>query len=121
MDINITELAKVKIKEFAEANNEEPVVRIYVERATCSDVRFGIAIDDFRPGDKVTQKGEIKVLTDSEYVPKYSNGINIDYTVKPKEGFIITSAVPLKKSRTNEHSCGGCGGNCGGCSQKNNS
>lgn len=117
MDINITEAAQLKIKEFAAANNEDPVVRIYVQKATCYEARFGIVIDSFRQGDEITQKGDIKILTDSEYVPKYSNGINIDYTVNPKEGFIISSAVPLKNKISTGCSSGGCGNSCGGCSK----
>lgn len=117
MLINITELAQTKIKEFAAANNEEPVVRIYVEKATCSDARFGIAIDNFRPGDEITQMGDIKVLTDKEYIPLYSNGINIDYAVNPKEGFIIASASPVKKTSSTGCGAGGCKKGCGGCSR----
>lgn len=111
MLISISKLAQVKIKEFATANNKEPVVRIYVERANCHDARFGIAFDSFKPGDETTQMDDIRILTDSEYVPLYSNGIDIDYAVKPKEGFIISSAFPVKKS-----SKGGCDRGCGGCS-----
>lgn len=118
MDINISETAQFKIKEFAAANNEEPVVRIYVERATCHDARFGIAIDSFRTGDEITQRGDIKVITDSEYVPKYSNGINIDYSVKPKEGFIISSMAPVNRSITQGCGTEGCSNGCGGCSRK---
>lgn len=113
MEINITEMAQVKIREFAAANNEEPAIRIYVEKAACSGARFGIAIDNFRTGDEITQKGDIKIFTDSEYVPKYSDGINIDYTVKPKEGFIISSCRPINK--VNGDSCSS--GVCGGCSK----
>jgi Fe-S cluster assembly iron-binding protein IscA len=116
MEINITEMAQVKIREFAAANNEEPVIRIYVEKAACSGARFGIAIDNFRTGDEITQKGDIKIFTDSEYVPIYSDGINIDYTVKPKEGFIISSCRPVKKA--NDESCSS--GGCGGCSKLKN-
>lgn len=115
MYINITELAQSKISEFAAANNEKPVVRIYVERATCLDARFGIAIDSFRTGDEITQTGDIKVLTDSQYIPRYSNGINIDYVVKPKEGFVISSAFPVRKNSTG--CLGGCGSSCPGCSK----
>lgn len=117
MDINITEAAQLKIKEFAAANNEDPVVRIYVQKATCYEARFGIVIDSFRQGDEITQKGGIKVLTDSEYIPKYSNGIKIDYTVNPKEGFIISSALPLDNRISTGCGSGGCGNSCGGCSK----
>lgn len=114
MLISISKLAQVKIKEYAAANNEEPVVRIYVERANCHEARFGIAFDNFKPGDEMTQMDDIKILTDSEYIPLYSNGIDIDYAVKPKEGFIITSAFPVKKS-SKGCSSGECSGGCRGC------
>lgn len=117
MEINITDIAQTKIKEFATANNEEPVVRIYVEKASPKGARFGIVIDNFRPGDEITQKGDIKVLTDSEYIPIYSDGINIDYTVEPKEGFIISSCYPVKSGKSESCSSGGCGNGCAGCSR----
>ncbi len=117
MEINITDIAQTKIKEFAAANNEEPVVRIYVEKASPKGARFGIAIDSFRSGDEITQKGDIKVLTDSEYIPIYSDGINIDYTVKPKDGFIISSCRPVKSDKSEGCGSGGCGSGCGGCSK----
>jgi HesB-like selenoprotein len=115
MEINITDIAQTKIKEFAAANNEEPVVRIYVEKAACSGARFGIAIDNFRSGDEITQKGDIKVLTDNEYIPIYSDGISIDYIVEPKEGFIISSCGPVKSDKGESCSSGGCGSGCGEC------
>lgn len=117
MNINITDSAQVKIREFAAANNEEPVVRIFVQKATCYEARFGIVIDSFKQGDEITQKGDIIILTDSEYVPRYSNGINIDYSVNPKEGFIISSALPIKRNFNTVSHSKKCGGNCGGCSK----
>jgi hypothetical protein len=66
--------------------------------------------------------GRINVLTDTQYVPQYANGLNIDYTMAngdvissgddKAEGFLITSLKPVKSG------CGGCGG-CSGCGHKN--
>lgn len=117
MEINITEAAKAKIREFAKANNEKPVVRIYIEKANCFEARFGIAIDTYKEGDEITQSGDIKILTDREYIPKYSKGINIDYTTNPKEGFMISSSYPVIREPRACCSFGGCRNRCTGCSK----
>lgn len=112
MDFKVTQPAEDKIREAALANGEVPVLRIYVERATCSSARFGIAFDDIKAGDEVNEINGIKYVTDTEYVPVYTNGIYIDYVTEPKEGFIIDSLHQVIRSG------GGCGGGCGsgGCS-----
>lgn len=116
MNIKISEAARQKIAQSAQSFKTEPVARIYVEKAACSGARFGIAFDSQREGDILTKLGEISILTDTKYIPVYSNGIDIDYTEYPKEGFIIKSIEPVK---TDCSGCGGCGGNsCSGCSDK---
>jgi iron-sulfur cluster assembly accessory protein len=112
MDIKITDLALNKIKEFASFNKSEPNVRIYVTSTGCSGARFGIAIDDIRKEDEISDICGIKVITDKEYIPMYSDGLNIDYVLEPKEGFIITSLRTVKKS-CGGCSTGGCSGSCG--------
>lgn len=110
MDINLSELAREKIMENVSAYNESPVLRIYVESVACSRAKFGLAFDYIKDGDQLTEVGGIKFITDSEYVPVYSDGIDIDYVVEPKEGFIIKSLHPVSKS--SGCGCGG-GGGCG--------
>ncbi|TDT60924.1 iron-sulfur cluster biosynthesis family protein [Fonticella tunisiensis] len=118
MEFKVTALAERKIKEVVELHNEVPVLRIYVERAFCSGARFGIAFDYIREGDEITEVNGIQFITDSEYMPRYSDGISIDYVTNPKEGFIIKSLRSVTS---------GCGGGCGsrrgctGCGLKNNS
>jgi iron-sulfur cluster assembly accessory protein len=111
MDIQITDLALDKIREFASCNNSESNARIYVSSAGCSGARFGILIDDIKEDDEVCDICGVKVITDREYIPKYSDGLDIDYVLGSKEGFIIKSLREVKKS------CGGCssGGCSGGC------
>lgn len=106
MEIRITDLAKEKIIEAARENNVQPMVRLYVISAACSGAKFGIAFDEPKQYDVLTEIGGIEFITDTEYVTKYSDGMNIDYIVNPKEGFIISSIRPIKKS---------CGNGCGGC------
>jgi Fe-S cluster assembly iron-binding protein IscA len=110
MDINLSELAREKIMENVAAYNETPVVRIYVESISCSKAKFGIAFDYIKDGDHITEVDGIKFITDSEYVPAYSDGIDVDYVVGTKEGFVIKSIHPV--SISSGCGCGG-GGGCG--------
>lgn len=104
MDIKLSKLAEDKIREAVKENNEQPNLRIYVEKVACSGARFGIAFDDIKEGDSVTDVNGINIITDNEFIPVHSDGIDIDYVVTPNEGFIIKSLRPIKKS------CGGCSG-----------
>lgn len=104
MDIRLSKLAEDKIKEAVSENNEQPNLRIYVEKAACSGARFGIAFDDAKEDDEVTQINGINFITDNEFIPVHSDGIDIDYVTEPREGFIIKSLRAIKKS------CGGCSG-----------
>lgn len=113
MDIRISHLAEEKIKESAALYHTEPVVRIYITNITCRGAKFGIAFNDERTGDEKTLINGIEFLTDTEYVPSYADGIDIDYMTGDKEGFIIK---PIKPAKIN--CCGGCGckKGCRGCS-----
>jgi Fe-S cluster assembly iron-binding protein IscA len=106
MEIKITAKAKEEIITSAKENKVEPVVRLYVTSAACSGAKFGIAFDEPKENDVMTEIDGIEFITDSEYVPKYADGLNIDYVTSPKEGYVITSIRPIKKS---------CGSGCGGC------
>lgn len=106
MEIKVSELAVKKINEVVKQNNEQSILRIYVEKASCSSARFGIAFDNVKDNDEITEAYGIKFITDKQYMPKYSNGINIDYVISPKEGFIIASLNPITKGCTG---CTGCG------------
>ena len=106
MEIKITDIAKKKIMSSAEENNVEPTVRLYVTSAACSGAKFGIAFDDPKENDVLTEIDGIEFITDTEYLPTYADGMNIDYVTIPSEGYIISSIRSVKS---------GCGGGCGGC------
>lgn len=106
MEVVISKIAENKIIENALEYNTEPMVRIYVDKVLCSSAKFAIVFDDKREGDEVTAVGEINILTDTQYVPNYTQGIKIDYTTSPTEGFLISSLNPKSS---------GCSG-CSGCS-----
>lgn len=103
MEIKLTNLAVEKINEVVKANDEVPALRIYVTSVGCSGAKFGLAFDDAKETDDKTVVDGITFITDTEHVPEYSDGINIDFAEGESEGFIITSINPVKKS---------CGGGC---------
>lgn len=115
MDIEITEAAKNKILGEAIGYKIEPVVRLYVQSAACSGARFGLAFDEAKQFDVMTEIDGIEFVTDSEYVPKFADGLSVDYVEEPKAGFIIKSLRPLAKtcSTKEKGSCGGCSGSSG--------
>jgi iron-sulfur cluster assembly accessory protein len=115
MDIKLSKFAWDKIMQTVEEYNEEPILRIYVESAACSGARFGIAFDYIKKEDDVTEVEGVKFITDKEYVPKYSDGLDVDYVTMPKEGFIIKSLRPVEKSGCGcgSKEGGGCGSGSG--------
>lgn len=108
MEMNISKIALEKIKEAIKDYDENTMIRIYVNSVGCSGAMFGIAIDEKREGDEITDVDGLKVLTDTKYIPVYSDGISIDYVSGETEGFIIKSIRPVAASTS-------CSGGCAGC------
>lgn len=118
MEIFITRPAKDAIRQEASENNIPKTVRIYADSAKCSFAHFSIAFDTKAEGDDVTVIDDITVVTDTKYIPKYANGLMVDYVTEPKCGFIIESLNPVKKTCASEGSgCSGCS-SCSGCKGK---
>lgn len=103
MIIKITDIAMQKLIETAKNNNKEPVINIYVEKVMCNSIKYGLAFDD--SNEKIHKIiGPIKVAIDEE-LNKYHKELEIDYILKPKEGFII-KGYPKFTRRCS--SCNGC-------------
>jgi len=117
MEIKLTDIAKEKIINSAKENNIEPSVRLYVTKAACSGATFGIAFDEPKQNDVMTEIDGIEFITDTDYVPTYADGMNIDYVTGEKEGYVISTIRPVKSSCGtgcgSSGDNGGCG--CGGC------
>ncbi len=113
MDIKITAIAGEKIKEELKKVDGNLMVRIYVEAVACSRAKFGIAFDELKDGDEITEVDGIKIVTDTQYIPKYSEGISIDYVTGEREGFIIKSLNVVSGGCS-----GGCSSGCSGCHKK---
>jgi iron-sulfur cluster assembly accessory protein len=124
MEIIITNTAIEKIKNMAKEYNIEPTVRVYVESTACKGANFGIAFDEPKQFDVLTEIEGIEIVTDTAFLPKYCDGLSIDYagSIGKQEGYIIKSINPVNVS------CGGCSksngssdnsthehGKCGGC------
>jgi Fe-S cluster assembly iron-binding protein IscA len=112
MEIRLTAIAEEKIRVEMDRLSEKLWLRIYVSAAACHGAKFGMAFDDIKDGDEITNINGIDIITDTEFVPKYCDGLSVDYVTEPNEGFIIKS---LRSVETK--GCGGCGGG-GNCSCK---
>ncbi|MCX7903215.1 MAG: hypothetical protein N2486_01770 [Caloramator sp.] len=103
MIIKITDLAMKKIIEAAKNNNKEPIINIYIERVTCNFIKYGLVFDD--SNEKIHKIiGPIKVVIDEE-LNKYHKELEIDYVLKPIEGFSIKGYPKFTKRC---FSCDGC-------------
>lgn len=131
MEITITDLAINKIKEISTEYGLEPTVRIHVEGVACKGASYGILFDSPKQYDVLTEVQGIEILTDTQFITKYSDGLQVDYIIGEdnKEGFVIKSIKPPVKIREivdGEYvpekleevdlSDEGCSGSCGGCS-----
>lgn len=104
MEIKLSELALEKINEAVESNDETPTLRIYVISAGCKGAKFGLAFDEATESDVVTDVNGVSFITDTTDVPRYSDGLTIDFVQGESEGFVIKSLNPIEQ---------GCGGSCG--------
>ena len=105
MNIIPTDKAIDMIKKIAKENEQDLIVRIYIENIACSGIRYGIAYDKIREDDEKYIIDYITFVVDKE-LNKYAEEIEIDFVDIPKSGFIFKSYPEYKKS------CSGCSG-CG--------
>ena len=133
MEIIITNKAIEKIKEMAKKHNIEPTVRVYVESTACKGANFGIAFDEPKQFDILTEMDGVEIITDTTFLPKYCDGLSIDFTdsIDKKVGYIIKSINPMQvscggcnkdtgNSENNSHEHGKCG-SCSGCGSSSRS
>lgn len=106
MEIKVSDIAKEKIIFAARENNVDLCVRLYVMSAACSGARFGIVFDEPKQNDVMIEIDGIEFITDTEFVPKFADGLNIEYLEGVKEGYMISSLRSIK---------GNCGSDCDGC------
>ncbi len=77
--VTITETAELKIKELMKEEKDIVGLRIYVRGGGCHGYQYGMAFEDkMGDDDTVIEKGEVKVLMDSQSAPLLS-GATVDY------------------------------------------
>ncbi len=78
--VTITPIAEEKIKELIHDEEEEVVgLRIYVKGGGCSGYQYGMSFESkMDDDDTVIEKGEVKVIVDSQSAPMLS-GAEVDY------------------------------------------
>lgn len=77
--VTITSVAEQKIKELIKEEESAVGLRIYVKGGGCSGYQYGMSFED-KTGDDDTiiEKGDVKVIVDSQSAPMLS-GAEVDY------------------------------------------
>lgn len=77
--ITLTENAVVKLKDlFAEENNPNLLLRVFVQGGGCSGFQYGFTFDEDRNEDDFDVPAEVPVVVDSMSM-QYLQGATIDY------------------------------------------
>ncbi len=77
--VTIAEMAEKKIKELMTEEEETLGLRIYVRGGGCHGYQYGMAFESkLSDDDTVIEKGDVKVIMDSQSAPLLS-GAEVDY------------------------------------------
>lgn len=77
--VTITAKAEEKIKELMKEEQDSVGLRIYVRGGGCHGYQYGMAFESkLSDDDTVVEKGEVKVILDSQSAPLLS-GAEVDY------------------------------------------
>ncbi len=77
--VTITDMAEKKIKELMTEEPETVGLRIYVKGGGCHGYQYGMAFESkTADDDTIIEKGDVKVIMDSQSVPLLS-GAEVDY------------------------------------------
>ncbi len=100
--INLTENAVAKIKElFAEENNPNLLLRVFVQGGGCSGFQYGFTFDETKQEDDFDVPGEVPVVVDAMSM-QYLQGAEVDY----KEDLMNSSFVINNPQAQSTCGCG---------------
>lgn len=106
--INVAEVAQQRLKEYLQQNNIESSIRVALMSGGCSGASLGLALDEKKEGDEVTELDGLTVIIDKALLTECDK-VYIDYIdADQRSGFSITSANPVGGG-------GGCAGGCSSC------
>src|SRR5213594_4728256 len=78
--VTISEKAQQKIGELLEEEKDAIGLRVYVKGGGCHGYQYGMAFESkMSDDDTVIEKGDVKVIMDSQSAPLLS-GAEVDYT-----------------------------------------
>ena len=104
--IDITPSAATKVRELLEESGKtDHALRIFVRGMSCSGPAYGMALDEPRQDDAVTELDGVKIVVDP-LSAQYVEGAQVDY-VDGLMGRGFTVSNPAYQSQG-----GGCGGGC---------
>ena len=100
--ITLTESAVGKLKElFAEENNPDLLLRVFVQGGGCSGFSYGFTLDESRNEDDFDVPAEVPVVVDSMSM-QYLQGATINY----KEDLMSASFVIDNPQAVSTCGCG---------------
>lgn len=106
--INLTDRAKVKLLEFAEAEGMKPIVRIKIIGGGCASFTNDMSFDeDIQELDEVFNFDDVKVVVDCLSV-YYLDGVVVDFI----ESAVLGGAFKFNFPNQEKRSCG-CGNSFG--------
>ncbi len=77
--VTITEIAEQKIQELIKEQENGVGLRLYVKGGGCSGYQYGMSFEhEIGDDDTVVEKGQVKVIVDSQSAPLLS-GAEVDY------------------------------------------
>src|SRR5207248_2016815 len=77
--VTITAVAEQKIRELMQEEKDVVGLRVYVKGGGCHGYQYGMAFESkMGDDDTVIEKGDVKVIMDSQSVPLL-NGAEVDY------------------------------------------
>jgi len=77
--VTITSVAEQKIRELMQEEKDTVGLRVYVRGGGCHGYQYGMAFESkLSDDDTVIEKGEVKVIMDSQSAPLLS-GAEVDY------------------------------------------
>jgi iron-sulfur cluster insertion protein len=95
--VTITSIAEEKIKELIKEEEDAVGLRIYVKGGGCSGYQYGMSFEDkTSDDDTIVEKGDVKVIVDSQSAPMLS-GAEVDY-VDSLQGSGFSIKNPQAKS-----------------------
>lgn len=98
MGVSVTDRAAERIKALVAAEKKEGQgLRLKVVGGGCSGLQYKMDLDNQRPGDRVIEKNDAKILVDMKSL-LYLNGTELDYKEELMQSGFVFQNPNVKRS-----------------------